>query len=120
MEYALLIYAEPGYDEALPDTERDALYADFLALVDDERFVSFARLQPAEMATSVRVAGGRTLMTDGPFADTKEVLGGFGVVEAANLDEAIALAARVPTARFGGVVEVRPVIRPEIRPAVPR
>jgi hypothetical protein len=57
------------------------------------------------------VVGGRTLMTDGPFADTKEVLGGFALVEAANLDEAIERAARIPTARLGGVVEVRPVVQ---------
>jgi hypothetical protein len=70
------------------------------------------QLQPAETATSVRVAGGRTLMTDGPFADTKEVLGGLFLIEAANLDEAIELAARIPAARFGGTVEVRPVVAP--------
>jgi len=58
----------------------------------------------------VRVAGGRTLMTDGPFADTKEVLGGVCLFEAANLDEAIELATRVPVTRFGGIVEVRPVV----------
>jgi hypothetical protein len=63
------------------------------------------------LATSVRVVGGRTLMTDGPFADTKEVLGGFCLVEAANLDEAIELAARIPAARLGGAVEVRPVVQ---------
>jgi hypothetical protein len=68
-------------------------------------------LQPVETATSVRVAGGRTLVTDGPFADTKEVLGGFCLIEAADLDEAIELAARVPAVRLGGVVEIRPVVR---------
>jgi hypothetical protein len=110
MQYALMIYAEPGYGEALPEAERDAVYAEYLALADDARCVAAARLQPVETATSVRVVGGRTLMTDGPFADTKEVLGGFALIEAANLDEAIELAARVPAARFGGVVEVRPVV----------
>jgi len=65
---------------------------------------------PAETATCVRVAGGRTLMTDGPFADTKEVLGGVVLIEAANLDQAIEVAARIPVARLGGVVEVRPVM----------
>jgi hypothetical protein len=110
MQYALMIYAEPGYDEALPDAERVAVRAGFLAFTDDARYVGGAQLQPAETATCVRVAGGRTLMTDGPFADTKEVLGGFCLVEAANLDEAIELAARIPAARHGGVVEVRPVV----------
>jgi hypothetical protein len=111
MRYALVIYAEPGYDEALPDAERDAVYAEYFALADDARCIASAQLQPVETATSVRVVGGRTLMTDGPFANTKEVLGGFCLVEAANLDEAIELAARIPAARLGGAVEVRPVVR---------
>ncbi len=110
MQYALAIYAEPGYDEALPDAERAAARAEFLALAEDARCVGRVQLQPAETATCVRVAGGRTLMTDGPFADTKEVLGGLYLVEAASLDEAIELAARIPAARLGGVVEVRPVV----------
>jgi hypothetical protein len=111
MQYALIIYTEPGYAEALPEAEREAVRADFSALADDARFVAGAALQGAETATCVRVAGGRTLMTDGPFADTKEVLGGFALIEAADLDEAIEVAARVPAARYGGVVEVRPVVR---------
>ena len=110
MQYALAIYAEPGYMDALPDAEREAVYAEFLALPDDARWVGGVQLQPAETATCVRVVGGRILMTDGPFADTKEVLGGFCLVEAANLDEAMELAARLPAARLGGVVEVRPVV----------
>ena len=111
MQYALLIYAEPGYLEALPDAEREAANAEYLALTDDARCVGSARLQSAEMATSVRVVGGRTLMTDGPFADTKEVLGGLCLLEAANLDEVLELAARIPAARLGGAVEVRPVMQ---------
>ncbi len=111
MRYALLIYAEPGYGEALPDAEREAAYAEYLALADDARCVGSAQLQPVETATCVRVVGGRTLMTDGPFADTKEVLGGIALIEAANLDEAIELAARIPAARLGGAVEVRPVVQ---------
>ncbi len=110
MQYALMIYAEPGYGEALPDAERAAVLAEFSALADDARCAGAVQLQPAETATCVRVAGGRTLLTDGPFADTKEVLGGLYLVEAANLDEAIELAARIPAARYGGAVEVRPVV----------
>src|SRR5215831_5935878 len=111
MQYAMMIYAEPGYAETLPEADREAVIAEFAALADDARCVTAAQLQPAETATCVRVAGGRTLMTDGPFADTKEVLGGFVLVEAGNLDEAI-LAARIASARIGAVVEVRPVSRP--------
>ncbi|MEV0612832.1 YciI family protein [Nonomuraea sp. NPDC050404] len=111
MRYALMIYAEPGYLEALPEAEREATYAEYFALTDEGSYVGATQLQSAETATCVRVSGGRTLMTDGPFADTKEVLGGFCLVEADNLDEAIELAARIPAARHGGTVEVRPVMR---------
>jgi len=110
MQYAMMIYAEPGYAEALPEAEREAVRAEFAALTDDVRYIAAAQLQPAETATCVRVAGGRTLMTDGPFADTKEVLGGLVLVEAANLDEVLEMAARIPVTRHGGVVEVRPVV----------
>jgi hypothetical protein len=111
MQYALMVYAEPGYGEALPEAEQEAVYAEYQALADDDRCVASAQLQPVETATCVRVAGGRTLMTDGPFADTKEVLGEVCLIEAANLDEAIELASRIPAARLGGAVEVRPVVR---------
>jgi hypothetical protein len=110
MQYALMIYSQPGYADALPEAERAAVRADFSVLVDDARCVASAQLQAAETATCVRVTGGRTLMTDGPFADTKEVLGGVVLFEAANLDEAIELATRIPVIRFGGVVEIRPVV----------
>jgi hypothetical protein len=111
MQYALMIYAEPSYGDTLPEAEREAVQAEFHALLSDPRVVEAARLQPAETATSVRVVGGKTLMTDGPFADTKEVLGGFALIEAANLDDAIDLAARIPVTRYGGAIEIRPVVR---------
>lgn len=111
MQYALMIYAEPGYHETLSEPERAATLTEFSALADDARCVASVQLQSAETATCVRLAGGRTLMTDGPFADTKEVLGGVYLVEAGNLDEAIELAARVPVTRLGGTVEVRPVVQ---------
>jgi hypothetical protein len=110
MEYALMVYIEPGYAEALSEAEREAAHAEYLAMAGDVRCVSSAQLQPAETATSVRVAGGRTLVSDGPFADTKEVLGGICVIEAADLDEALEVAAGLPAVRLGGVVEVRPVV----------
>jgi hypothetical protein len=111
MQYALMIYADPGSEESMSDAERAAMQAEYAVLADDPRRLGGAQLQPAETATCVRVAGGRTLLTDGPFADTKEVLGGLFLVEAANLDEAIELATRIPAARHGGVVEIRPVVR---------
>src|SRR5690606_2676528 len=100
-----------GYDDALSDDERDAMLGEYRALADDPRCVGATQLQSAETATSVRVAGGRTLMTDGPFADTKEVLGGILLIEAPNLDKALEVAERVPAARLGGAVEVRPVVQ---------
>ncbi len=69
-----------------------------------------AQLQPPTTATTVRVEDGKTLTTDGPFAETKEVLGGYYLVEADDLDAAIELAARIPAARMGGAVEVRPLV----------
>jgi hypothetical protein len=110
MKYALLIYDKPGSHEALADDERDAVYGEYFALSSDPRCVGGAQLQPVATATTVRVDGGRTLTTDGPFADTKEVFGGYYVFDAQNLDEAIELAARIPAARLGGKVEVRPTV----------
>ena len=109
MQYALMIYGNLSYYEALPDAERAATSAQFQAVAADPRCVGTMQLQPPETATCVRVVGGRTLMTDGPFADTKEVLGGIYVIEADNLDEVLELAARIPAVRLGGLVEVRPV-----------
>ncbi len=110
MKYALLIYDKPGSHEALPDQERDAVYGEYFALSEDPRGVGGAQLQPVETATTVRVQGGSALTTDGPFADTKEVFGGYYVFDVANLDEALELAARIPAARLGGAVEVRPIV----------
>ncbi|HWE13743.1 MAG TPA: YciI family protein [Solirubrobacteraceae bacterium] len=110
MKYALLIYETPDSYETLTDGERDAVYGEYVALSEDPRCVGGAQLQPVDTATTVRVDGGRTLTTDGPFADTKEVFGGYYVFEAPNLDEAIELAQRVPAARLGGKIEVRPLV----------
>lgn len=111
MQYALLIYTQPGYAETLPEAEREAVLAEFEALGAEKQWGTGARLEPVETATSVRVVGGRTLLTDGPFADTKEVLGGLCLIEAADFDDALALAERIPVARLGGVVEIRPIAR---------
>jgi hypothetical protein len=81
-----------------------------MALANDSRCVASGQLQPIETATTVRVQDGRALTTDGPFADTKEVFGGYYVFDADNLDQAIELAARIPATRLGGAVEVRPVV----------
>jgi hypothetical protein len=110
MQYAMLIYAEPGYTDALSEDEGKAVFADYVALGEDPRTRGGAQLQPIETATTVRVQDGQTLTTDGPYAETKEVFVGYYVFEADNLDEAIELAARIPAARLGGAIEVRPLV----------
>lgn len=110
MKYALLIYADPDSFTTLPEDEAKAISAEYYALRDEAGFVDGAQLQPAHTATTVRVNGGGALTTDGPFADTKEVFGGFYIFEADDLDRALELASRVPAARMGGAVEVRPIV----------
>ena len=110
MKYAMLIHEKPGYVEALAEDEQKAVLGEYTALRDDPRRVASGQLQPVETATTVRVQDGRTLSTDGPYADTKEVFGGYYVCEVDNLDEAIELASRIPAARLGGAIEVRPLV----------
>lgn len=110
MKYALLIYSNDTEWENLSDDERNAIYGEYFAISESPGVVGGQELQPAETATTVRVNGGGTLTTDGPFAATKEALGGFFLFDADNLDDAIAMAARIPAARRGGAVEVRPVV----------
>jgi hypothetical protein len=104
VKYALLIYTS---EEGQPDPE---ITAEYMAISGLPGTVGGAQLQPSATATTVRVENGSTLTTDGPFAETKEVLGGFYLFEADNLDEALDVAARIPAARMGGSVEVRPLV----------
>ncbi len=101
MRYALLINELPGSYEQLDDAERAAITAEYVALLTDQRILGGERLQPADTATTVRDAGGETVLTDGPFADTKEIFGGFYLVEAPDLDSALELAVRLPTLPAG-------------------
>jgi hypothetical protein len=94
----------------LPADEQLAIREEFLALGRLPGVVSGARLQPVETATTVRVENGQMLLTDGPFVDAKEHVGGFALVEADDLDAALEIAARIPAARMGGAVEVRPLV----------
>jgi hypothetical protein len=112
MRYAVLIYERPGAYDAFGDEERRAVSAEYLELARDARVVGGAQLRGVETATSVRVNDERSLITDGPFADTKEVFGGFYLLEADDLDAALDFAARIPAARLGGCVEVRPLVEP--------
>jgi hypothetical protein len=110
MKYMLLIYLD---ENILSESERQHCYEESTELAYDLKakgqFVATSPLHPTTMSTSVRVREGRRLVTDGPFAETREQLGGFYLVDAKDLDEAIAIAGRIPGARVG-TVEIRPVI----------
>jgi hypothetical protein len=112
MQYLLLIYDEEKQWAQLPPAETGKLIADYNKFSADVRtsghHVGSNRLQPVSNATTVRVRDGKTQITDGPFAETREQLGGYYLVEAKNLDEAVALAARIPSAKLGSI-EVRPI-----------
>jgi len=112
VHYALLIYTDPQSQDGDTDEQRDAVTAEYLAIRDDPRVKAGGHLQPVATASTVRVADGSALVTDGPFADTKEVFAGYYLVEADDLDGALEVAARVPAARMGGGVEVRPFMTP--------
>ena len=115
MKYMILIYQGttpvPGTDawEQLSREEQGAVYAAYKAVNETPGFTPGEGLDSPETATTVRVQDGRTLTTDGPFAELKEAIGGFAFFEADDLDAAIELASRIPAARLGGAVEVRPI-----------
>lgn len=110
MRYMLLIYGE---EQALNEAEREQCYQDSAQLARQldaaEQFLATAPLRPTAMASSVQVRGGKRLVTDGPFAETREQLGGYFLVDVEDLDEALAIAERIPGAKWG-TVEVRPVL----------
>jgi hypothetical protein len=110
MQYALLIYHTPGYTDALGADEQQAVHRTYLELKDLPEMIGGAALHPAETATTVRIQDDQVLITDGPFADTKEIFAGFYLIEAGDLDRATEIAARIPAVRLGGSVEIRPVV----------
>ena len=110
MKYALLIYDTPDAWEGLSENETNAIMGEYFAVSQASGVVGGEQLHPVETATTVRVKDGEALTTDGPFADTKEIFGGFYIVEADDIDGALEIAARIPAARLGGSVEVRPVV----------
>jgi hypothetical protein len=109
----LLIYEREGAWAALSEAEQGKAYGEYMAFTEDIKakgqYISGAPLQPVATATTVRMDGGRVISTDGPFAETREQLGGYYLVEAKDLDEALGLAQRIPAVRTGSV-EVRPVM----------
>jgi hypothetical protein len=94
----------------MPEDELESVVGEYEAILDAPGVLDGMQLSGTESATTVRVREGETLLSDGPFVDAKEYLGGILVLEADNLDEATALAARIPAARMGGAVEVRPIV----------
>jgi len=118
MRYLLLIYLD---EQTLDDTERERCYQESIRLTHDlaanGNFLATAPLHPTTTATSVRIREGKRFVTDGPFAETREQLGGYFLVQANDLDEAIGIAARIPGARRG-TVEVRPVVELEGLPEI--
>jgi hypothetical protein len=112
MQYMLLIYSgdAPEKWDSLSEDEQNAIMGEYFAISQSPGVTGGNQLQPVETATTVKVENGSTLTTDGPFAETKEALGGYYLVEADDLDAALEVAARIPAARLGGAVEVRPVV----------
>ena len=117
MKYMLLIHQgdtptprDPDAWARLSEDEQKAIFADYKAVTETAGVTPGLQMQDPETATTVRVEDGRTLTTDGPFVATKEALGGYLCFEADDLDAAIELAARIPAARLGGAVEVRPIV----------
>ncbi len=109
MKYALLIYGSPEVRD-MPEDQLKSVVGEYEAIFDAPGVLDGMQLQGTESATTVRVEKGEALLSDGPFVDAKEYLGGIFLLEADNLDAATALAARVPAARMGGAVEVRPIV----------
>jgi hypothetical protein len=110
MKYMLLVYMD---EQAMNDSEREQCYTDSVRLTHDlhakGQYVAASPLQPVATATSVQVREGKAIVTDGPFAETREQLGGFYIVDAQDLDEALGIAARIPPASKG-TIEVRPIM----------
>jgi len=111
MKYALLVYSEPGSHD-LPETELKRVLDGYVSLRAEPGYVDSAQLHPPEMATTVREQNGQVLTTDGPFADTKEVFGGFYVFDVDDVDVVLGIAKRIPVLRLGGSVEIRPIMEP--------
>jgi len=112
MQYILQIYSSDAREdfEKLSEDEQNAVFGEYMAISNAPGVTGGAQLQPVSTATTVRVQDGKALITDGPFAETKEALGGYYLFEADDIDAAIELASRIPAARMGGAVEVRPLV----------
>ncbi|MGE0816333.1 MAG: YciI family protein [Vicinamibacterales bacterium] len=113
MRYLCLIYDDEKAMAAMPKADMDAMMGQYFAFTEDIKasghYVAGEALHPVSSATTLRIRNGQTATTDGPFAETKEQLGGFYLIEAKDLNEALQIAGRIPSARYGSI-EVRPVV----------
>jgi hypothetical protein len=113
MQYLLMCCFDEKLWEKIPQTERDGIMQEYGEWVQSAagsgRYRTGAKLKSSASSTTLRARNGKPVITDGPFAETKEQLGGYHVLECKDLDEAMALAARIPTLRVGGTIEVRPI-----------
>ena len=113
MQYLLMCCFEEKAWNAIPEQERDGVMREYAAWIDGAaasgHYRAGGKLKPSAVSTTVRVKNGKPVITDGPFAETREQLGGYHVLDCRDLDEALALAARIPTLRVGGTIEVRPL-----------
>lgn len=113
MKYMLLIYHDEKDWTGMSETERQKIYGEYRQLIGElssrGQYLAGDQLELAATASSVRVRAGKQMVTDGPFAETREQIGGFFIIEANNLEQATSIAARIPSARMG-VIEVRPVV----------
>ncbi len=118
MEYLLLIYAKEADHNNLSQADLATMYQDYgrftQSIVESKNFMAGHRLEDVATATTVRIRDGKRVVTDGPFAETREQLGGFYMIQAKDLDEALAIAERIPSARVGSI-EVRPIAPPPPR-----
>jgi hypothetical protein len=113
VQYMLMCCIDEGLWNGLPQADRDGVMQDYGAWIEgvakEQKHVATAKLRPSASATTIRMKSGKPVMTDGPFTETKEQLGGFHLVECRDMEEAMAIAARIPTLRVGGTIEVRQV-----------
>ncbi|HZR94786.1 MAG TPA: YciI family protein [Gaiellaceae bacterium] len=111
MKYAVLLYDDPAAWESVDDETMRSLHDEYMAVASEPENYGGAQLQPAGTAKTLRMDGGRLLVTDGPFAETKEIISGLYLLDADSEERAIELASRIPTvSRMGGAVEVRPIV----------
>jgi len=122
MQYLLLIYHKENEWENLTEQQRQNLYGEYRSLREDlvkkGNWIGGNQLQPVSTASTVRVKDKKSLITDGPFAETKEQLAGYFLVEANNLDDALKIAGRIPSVALGGSIEVRPVVMRTVEAAL--